>query len=167
MQSLPIHRRLRDATGVLHERVDRQASDVDLGTLEGQRAFLEMMVRGLSAVEPALDRSGVERVFPQWRSRRRLDAARDELGVGHVIESGKALEFTSEAEIWGALYVLEGSRLGSRFLTRQAPGSRFLAMSARDRSWPDFLAALGAADQRLGDPQGMIRGAEKAFAAFL
>lgn len=163
----PIHRRLRAATDTLHDEVDRQAGDYDLATPAGQRSFLEMMAHGLGAVEPALERGGVLGFFPQWPTRTRLEAAHEELGETGAPVQEAALEYASEAEVWGALYVLEGSRLGSRMLARQAPGSRFLAASAEDRSWPDFLEALGVADKRLGDAAGMIRGAQKTFAAFL
>lgn len=167
MKPQPIHRRLRAATDALHDEVDRQAADFDLATPAGQRAFLEMMVRGLGRVEPALERGGVLGFFPQWPSRTRLEAAREELGGAGSRHSDEPLEYAGEAEVWGALYVLEGSRLGSRMLARKAPGSRFLAASAEDRTWPDFLEALGTADERLSDAAGMIRGARKTFAAFL
>lgn len=167
MKKPPIHRRLRVATEDLHQRVDQQAGDFDLATVRGQREFLTMMIGGLSAVEPALDRSGAEQVFSPWPSRRRLGAACEELGETTEVSHSDAIDYTDEAEIWGALYVLEGSRLGSRLLAKQAPGSQFLELSAEDRMWPAFLDALGAADERLRDPQGMIRGAEKTFAAFL
>ncbi|MHA7819635.1 MAG: biliverdin-producing heme oxygenase [Erythrobacter sp.] len=167
MRSPTIHDRLRTETAALHHLVDQQAGEVDLATAPGQRAFLRMMVAALSVVEPALDRSGAKQFFPDWPSRRRLDVACEELGDMPPPSHGDPLDFASEAEIWGALYVLEGSRLGSRLLSRQAPGSRFLALSAADRTWPVFLEALKVADERIGDAAGMVRGAEKTFAAFL
>lgn len=167
MTSPTIHRQLRTATDSLHQQVDAQAGEFDLATPGGQSAFLQMMVRGLSAVEPALDRGGVAEAFPSWPARRRLEVAREELGKGAKSSPERPLEYADEAEMWGALYVLEGSRLGSRLLAREAPGSRFLRLSAEDRTWPDFLKSLAEAHHRLDDSDAMIRGAEKTFAAFL
>lgn len=167
MATPPIHRRLKIATSGLHDLVDRQAEALDLSTPPGLRGFLEMMAQGLGAVERGLERSGVAAIYPLWPTRTRLKLALEELGRPADEVADDAVPFTHEAEQWGALYVLEGSRLGSRVLARQAPGCRFLQASADDRMWPSFLDRLGAAHARLNDAQRTIGGAEKAFRAFL
>jgi len=167
MNHLSIRHQLREHTHSLHERVDESAASYDLGTVEGLRSFLEMMVRGLGQVEAGLEHGDVQKFAPDWPMRARLHLAMEELGLSVAPAPVEATVFRSEAEIWGALYVLEGSRLGSRVLWQAAADSAFLRASSEDREWPAFLTALEQAHARLNDLPGMVEGARKAFNAFL
>ncbi len=123
------------------------------------------MMDGLAPVEAALDRAGAARLLPEWPQRRGAALLRED---GARMRDGAPVAFRSEAEVWGALYVLEGSRLGARLMARTAGGrSSFLKAAAADGFWPEFLSRLRDAHERLMDPEGMERGAKAAFAAFL
>lgn len=160
-----IRARLSQATHELHRLTDLAAGAFDLRAEAGLRGLLQFMAEGVSTVEAALDRAGVRQVLPEWDARRRTQLLRED---GAEAGDRRSAAFASEAEIWGALYVLEGSRLGARLMSRSAGGrSRFLASAASDGFWPEFLARLKAAHDRLLDPEGMERGARAAFAAFL
>lgn len=160
-----IRARLAQATAELHRLTDLAAGGFDLRAEAGLRGLLQFMAEGVSPVEAGLERAGVGRVLPEWETRRRSGLLRED---GAETTGARAAAFASEAEVWGALYVLEGSRLGARLMSRSAGGrSRFLESAAADRFWPEFVGRLLAAHERLLDPEGMERGARAAFAAFL
>lgn len=152
---------LARVTAPLHTRVDAAAAAFDLSTDEGAGAFIALMARGVRPVERALDNAGAAAIFPEWPSRRR----------SHTLPrcaDGPEPTFGSAAEVWGALYVLEGSRLGGRLLSRapRLAAHPFFADAADRTAWPLFLARLEDADRALVDRPGMAAGAAAAFAAF-
>ncbi|WP_417683987.1 biliverdin-producing heme oxygenase [Roseibium sp.] len=160
---------LAEATRDLHTAVDRRAALFDMRNPEGLSSFLSFMHAGLSAIETALDEFGMSSIFPEWPDRKRLHILEEEIAMGNQA-GGRAVRFQSEAETWGALYVLEGSRLGGRMLARMLPEpsiSPFLAGNIDCRFWSVFLGKLSDADDRLNDRNGMMLGAGKAFGAFL
>src|SRR5690606_33571642 len=78
----------------------------------------------------------------------------------------------TEGWCWGAVYVLEGSRLGAQVLVRrvqteqpEAPVS-YLAHGDSAVLWPAFLRQLEAGAQQC-DEQELRRGVEDAFTLFL
>ncbi len=168
-EGLDVRRHLAQSTSALHADVDRRTGAFDLQTHEGLQSFLSFMHCGCKAVEDGLTTASVEGYLPEWPQRKR----------SHLLESDvpslaekrpQKLEFSGEAEIWGALYVLEGSRLGGRVISKSFPSSErsaFLADSAACRFWPQFLMRLEDADKRLHDRVGMTDGAHKAFRAFI
>lgn len=163
-------------TRSLHEIVDKQAEINDLASREGVGRLLTFFYRGFSQIERALEAAGAGKVLKDWDERKRSDLLKKDLaGFGVLVEDlgqdwVKPMEFSSAVEIWGALYVIEGSRLGARMMVRASEftqASAFLSESAECRYWPTFVAELNRADEQLADREGMARGAQKAFQAFL
>jgi heme oxygenase len=114
---------LRTDTAADHERVDRAFSAFDLTTREGYSGFLRAQAHGFLPVEAAIDGAGPHDIVPDWPARRRsqsLLADLDALGATPPVTATRPL-FRSREEILGAIYVLEGSRLGGRMLARSVP----------------------------------------------
>jgi heme oxygenase len=119
-------------------------------------------------METALEAAGVGALLPDWSERRRghlLAADLAELGV----EPPEAIAppgLASEASLWGALYVLEGSRLGGALLKRSlAPGApcRFLDAPQQAGAWRKLLAKL---EECLYDPARVGAACETAKQVF-
>ncbi|PCD02566.1 heme oxygenase [Sphingomonas spermidinifaciens] len=137
------HRLLRDATREAHERLDAQFAGFDLATRDGYAGFIGAQASAMMAVEAALDAAGAERVIDDWPARRRSDALRrDAAALGIEPHPLDPPALAGEAAIAGALYVVEGSRHGARFLRRQvADGlpTAFLDADQAPGSWPKLL----------------------------
>lgn len=137
---------LRSETRRDHERVDAIFSKLDLADPLQYRRFLAAQAGPFLAVEEALDRAGIGKLVEDWPARRRsifLQADLDELGLSATAETPPSLPDT--ASQLGALYVLEGSRLGGAVLKRDLPLSsprRFLDAKAPKGSWPKLLEIL-------------------------
>jgi len=110
--------RLKAATAAAHERLDACMSRYDLGCRVDYGAFLQAQARAFIGVEAALDAACADTYLPDWRERRRSDALRADLGLLglDVPEPALVPTFREEAELLGAIYVLEGSRLGAAVL---------------------------------------------------
>ena len=139
---------------------------------------LQAIFKGVSLVEAKLERSGVQYLLPDWPLRRRTDAiATDLTGLGANAERDKQrpAEAYTPDQAWGALYVLEGSRMGARMLCEQVLNSedtlsianmRYLTHGRYTSFWRDFLTAL---DQAADDGlilSAAVEGASDAFGAF-
>lgn len=145
------HKLLREATAPHHAKVDAAFGAYDLSDPVQYIRFLRAQAGAYIAVESALDRSGAAALVDDWPQRRRADALLADL---HVLGSEApsplpAPPLDSEAALWGALYVLEGSRLGGRTLAPMvAPGAprQFLDHQPERGAWRKLLDRL---DQRL------------------
>jgi heme oxygenase len=156
---------LRAATADDHKRVDALFSAFDLASVQGYGAFLEAQADAHLAVEAALDEAGLDRLIPDWQERRRghlLLQDLTDLGVllpcscgSRSPEGGTAgLLLPQEhnddirnAALLGALYVLEGSRLGGAVLKRCIPAAlptRFLSAPQPPGAWRKLLETLDA-----------------------
>jgi heme oxygenase (biliverdin-IX-beta and delta-forming) len=116
---------LRVHTGDCHVEVDRIFGSFILGDENGYRSFLTAHARILPGIEISLEKAGVATLLSDWpqRSRRAmLDADRAALGVPAPPPLIVPV-FGSEEEIWGAVYVLEGSKLGGSILAKRLPGA--------------------------------------------
>ena len=73
-------------------------------------------------VEAALDGADAEIHLPDWHERRRSRALRSQLRLMGLVlpEPAAVAPFRGEAAVLGAIYVLEGSRLGGAVLIRSA-----------------------------------------------
>lgn len=131
----------------------------------------------LPAVELWLESHDIEDVLPDWEARRRREAlAADLSGLGKPmdppIEPRFAFGEPDAAEIAGAAYVLEGSRLGSRLLAlsveNQIEGlpTAFLTHGDDRRLWRDFLAALSALRLSPTQRERALLAADSVFAAY-
>lgn len=170
----PTHRALRDATAKAHDRADSIFGGFDLCDRAGYRAFLMAHADIVFPLEAALPG---ERIVADWPARKRGALLREDLAF--LRDPGARLEpgafsivpetYRDDAAIAGTLYVLEGSRLGGRFLARQLPTGfprAYLNTDQRPGAWQELLARL---DQVLADPaalQTALAAADAVFAAF-
>jgi heme oxygenase len=142
---------LRRETRDMHDRVDAVYSMFRLDARDGYAAFLTAQAAAHLPCEAALDRAQAERIVPDWPSRRRADLLLDDLrGIGSDVSAldggamGVEPSFSTPSEILGAIYVLEGSRLGGAMLVRSVPGSlprKFLGASVPG-SWRTLMQAI-------------------------
>ena len=137
-----------------HDRVDRAAGR-----------------SGLQPVEDGLNRAGAERIFEDWPRRQRLAVLRRDL---HRLGTGEpaarpGMTFRSNEQIWGALYVLEGSRLGVNLIRRNLPGVAMPEFFRPEEPglWSRFLERLRRADTGRHAHLEILDGARLAFGAFL
>jgi heme oxygenase len=161
-------RTLRDATRSHHDRVDAAFGDFDLGERGAYTAFLSAHS---AAVVPSEAMIATADLWNGWTPRSAaLIADLAELGAAPAPAMPLVPPATT-AELWGMIYVLEGSRLGGVVLAeRVGPGlpRRYLESRHVDGGWRAFQAALEAA-RNAGDADWLpsaVRGAEAAFTAF-
>lgn len=107
-----VRQALREATMVNHQRVDDLFSDFSLDSPAGYGAFLRAHARALAPLEQ-LARPDAPRL-PRLME--------DLASLGEALPEPLAVERQGgEAFRWGALYALEGSRLGGAMLERRVP----------------------------------------------
>ena len=163
---------LRAATADCHKRVDTAFSRFDLATEDGYRRFLLAQAEAFLPVEAALDEAGAGTVLPDWPARRRSDLLRVDLADLNVTlpEPFPVPAFISgKAPMLGAIYVLEGSRLGGAVLKKAVPSQfprRFLEARQAAGSWRSFLRTLDEFLTRPGDLDAAIKAAKEIFARF-
>jgi heme oxygenase len=171
-----LRRRLRSATADAHARLDRQLGTLDLQILPDYRRFLEANAAALLPLEDALEAADVGRLFPDWTIRSRRQAIRADLtlvgGHTHPLPGPNPLDFGG---LLGTMYVLEGSRLGARVLSKLAASSSdprvarataYLRHGEGQHLWPTFLEALERHAATLNDEDSAIEGARRAFELF-
>ena len=157
-----VRQALREATMANHQRVDELFAHFSLDNSEGYGAFLKAHARALAPLE-AVARPETPRL---------PILAQDLAALGEALPAPLAMESRpGEAFRWGALYALEGSRLGGAMLERRvAPGlpRAYLSAVHGRGGWVAFQQSLDAAAQEGGDAWvgGAIAGAEAAFALF-
>jgi len=163
---------LRAATIVDHGRLDKMAAGLDVGQPEGYRAFLLWHARVLPVLE---ERLGMAPELPDWAERRRaavLVADIRALGLG-APEPCPAPPLVNLFECIGALYVLEGSRLGAAVLARRVESAQphapraFLTHGKDAQLWRRFLIWLEAQPIADGAAADMVAGARATFAAYI
>ncbi len=115
-----------------------------------------------------------------WDGRSRLAALEEDfivLGTRPHRSPAHPPSFTREPEIWGALYALEGSRLGNRIILLRGTecGSKderlathFLAQGLEDRTaWDEFVAQLDRLHYDGETFESAVLGAERVFETYL
>jgi heme oxygenase len=128
-------------------------------------------------LERALHAAGVARVLPDWSDRARSEALRADLAALDVPEpeAADAPALRGEAYLFGVLYVLEGSRLGAKLLTRQIlsdasarmrRATRYLRHGEGKPLWQTFLERLETSAAVKHSPEQAIAGACAAFSCF-
>jgi heme oxygenase (biliverdin-IX-beta and delta-forming) len=161
----PARAALFEGTRADHEALDALFAGFDLADAGGYARFLAAHAEAGLPVEAALDGAGA--LLPDWPARRRgaaLTADLGELGQPFAIEAVPSL--TDPAAIAGAVYVLEGSRLGGRVLARGVgPGlpTRYLDAHQEHGAWADLLTRL---ELLLDDESRRARAVESARAVF-
>jgi heme oxygenase len=169
-----LRERLRDATSAAHRALDGQLCAFDLTVLSGYRRFLQASAGALLPLEAALIEAGVARMFPDWPERSRSAAIAADLGrLGSAAQSMVSISPLTRSGVLGTMYVLEGSRLGAKFLLRTVAdaadprlgaATAYLGHGAGRRLWQSFLTRLAGADAC--DQDEAIASARMAFAAF-
>jgi heme oxygenase len=171
----PSHKALREGTREAHERVDAAFAAFDLADRRHYAAFLHAHAEVLLPLEAALDAAGAERIAPDWTARKRGARIREDLAflrdVTMQAPQAEPAEWRLDTPqaVAGALYVLEGSRLGGKFLARQLPAGfphAYLLSDQPAEKWRNLLDRL---DTILYEPAGLqsaLAAAHHAFAAF-
>jgi heme oxygenase len=143
--------RLRAATSDDHAALDAVVAGWRIETPIGYGTFLSASYAALAPLELALEAAGVAEQLPDWPQRaRRAALAADLAELGLEVPSFKPAEVPSREAVAGLLYVLEGSRLGAKFLARQvrAAGAglplAYLTHGEGPNLWRSFLAWLDA-----------------------
>lgn len=168
--------RLREATAQEHELLDRQLGALDLQSVDCYRVFLEANAAALLSLETALERSGISRIFPDWPARSRRAAILSDLtavgGTTRLLPCPASLDFGG---VLGTMYVLEGSRLGARYLLKTvgpsadasvAGATAYLSHGASQHLWQSFLARLEQLALTPRDEARAIDAAQNAFVLF-
>ncbi len=159
------------ATRDLHDEVDRRAGRFDLASPVGRAGLLRFMYRGLQPVEDGLDRAGAAGLYPAWPGRRRGAVLRRDLRrlCAGLPDDRPRVDFDGAEAAWGALYVLEGSRLGARIIARNWPAGERPGFLEPDQAgtWQAFLEALRRYDPGRPSHPLVLGGARQAFEAFL
>ncbi len=160
-------RTLRQATAADHEMVDAHYGGFALDRPAGYRSFLTAHARALPAVERALVEASD---LPPWRSRTALLAA-DLHALDAPMPAPLPFQPGAAAERWGALYVIEGSRLGGQLLARSVPAglpSAYLAAHHLPGEWRRLLTTLDthAAGQGQAWQDAALAGARACFALY-
>lgn len=172
---LPGRQALRLRTRADHDAVDRAFGRFGLADADGYGRFLLAQAAAVPAVEDALDRAGAARVVADWDERRRGHLlAADLADLGLRPEPAAPLELVAgdggmlHEEVLGAIYVLEGSRLGGAVLARSVDAAlpcRFLRAGNSAR----WQALVGQIDRELAAPaqqDAAVIAARRVFACF-
>lgn len=136
--------RLRAATRASHDAVDAAFGDYDLSDRDAYRRFLRAHARALPAAEGALGGLAFARTLPP----RTTLLARDLAELGEAMPPALPFALHGDAALWGALYVVEGSRLGGVMLARSAGAdlpSRYLSAAHGAGQWRAIREAIDVA----------------------
>jgi heme oxygenase (biliverdin-IX-beta and delta-forming) len=144
---ISVREALRTATTPDHERIDSLYTRFDLSNPTHYKDFLRAQASAHIPVENALDAAGAALVLTDWHARKRASLLRDDLaetGAENFVPLPPP-RFTSVPALLGAVYVVEGSRLGGAVLKRSLPPgapARFLGAAPGPGSWRKLLAIL-------------------------
>ncbi len=142
----PARSLLRTATAPEHERVDAAFGGFDLADRDGYRAFLRAQALPLITVETAIDAFDPTAVLPDWPERRRAGLiVQDLTDLDAAPPAPEPFALTDAAAALGAVYVLEGSRLGGALLARNVPmdlPARFIRCPAAPKRWRGLIEVL-------------------------
>jgi heme oxygenase len=172
--------RLRARVEALHARLDQLIEASCFGETLNLRRLLAIHHTTLGTIVPALECAGAAHLFPGWEGRSRLSALEADmagLGADPPPRIDAEVSFRTEQEVWGALYAIEGSRLGNRVLLQRVMergdglerrATRFLAHCPEDGAgWLCLVARLEALNYGGAEFEGIVRGAERVFGAYL
>lgn len=167
---------IREATQMSHSRLDVALAKLDLAIPLYYEGFLRSQAEALFPIEAALEACGIENLIPDWTQRVRTPALERDLTTLNMTCNPLPLpDFRSAAEMFGAVYVLEASRMGARvMLARLAEHPDSEAMNATaylrhgfgKRFWPSFLDVLESHPDAQADTEGVVNGAAITFAMF-
>ncbi|NKK68269.1 biliverdin-producing heme oxygenase [Rhizobium leguminosarum bv. viciae] len=161
---------LRAQTADCHAAVDALFGSFNLSRTQDYKAFLLAHARVVPSVEHALEEAGIARLLPNWSERRRAH-----LLAADIRELGDRLPaplpqpaLHCEAAVWGASYVLEGSKLGGALLAKAVPDhlpSSYLTPQGPKGAMRLFMDRLDAS--KVDDPGAAVTAARNVFDLFL
>lgn len=160
---------LRAGTAECHNAVDNLFGRFDLSDPHDYAAFLTSHARVLPAVEQALENGGIARLLPDWPERRRRDMLESDLAVLDL-QNPPALPFgplKGDDALWGAVYVLEGSKLGGAMLAKRVPGelpASYLSHQGPKGAMKAFMDRLN--ETEAVDEESAMEAARAVFKAF-
>lgn len=161
---------LRLQTASDHDRVDHAFATFDLSSRKGYRAFLRAQAVPFLTVEAAIDRFDPTTLLVDWPERRRATLLRADLAdLGEPEPAPAEMNVDTDARALGAIYVLEGSRLGGAMLARSVPTDlpgRFIRSAPAPRRWRALAELL---DRHLVTPtqrESAVAAAQEVFALF-
>lgn len=167
--------RLRAATAAAHAALDASVSGLELERVDDYRRFLRGNAAALLAAEALLEQAAVAQRFADWpqRSRRAFIVADLEGVDARVDPLTWVRAIPKHAEMFGMIYVLEGSRLGARSLLPRVQASAEPRVSANCRFlsaqqphlWRVFLEQLES-ETTADDEPAVIAAALDTFALF-
>ncbi len=161
----------RQHTAAAHAAVDAAIGGFD--DLESYKTYLRSVAAFRRPIETMLQDAAWPAAFGDWRPRSVMGAiAADMADLGVSLDDRPLGPLALSGDrLFGAVYVLEGSALGSRVLFQRALalglspnfGARHLALQAGSvDSWRAFLVRLEDADPF--DLEGALDGSVSAFA---
>lgn len=148
--------RLRHETRKSHAALDATfAPMLETADYPSYRRFIRVSHACHAAIEARLDAGPLACLIADWRERSRmpaLEADRRAMGIAPLCVPDFELRPDDRAGAFGAAYVLEGSRIGAKFIARrmreaaaaaQWPGSSFAFVSAETaHRFQDFTIVL-------------------------
>ncbi len=155
--------RLRSATAADHDAVDAGFGRYDLTDTDDYRAFLIAHAKALPAVEAWLA------AIPGLAAVRSRGAAlaEDLAALGEDMPAPMTFDVPASAAAgWGAMYVVEGSRLGGIMLSRSVPDgmpSAYLGAKHLSGEWRALLTAIDGEPADEAWVEQAIVGAKAAF----
>ena len=140
----PARLELRDRTRKQHEATEEAFAAYDLSKRDHYRAFLTAHAIALPGLEIAVTGRGWKGFHP------RLPLLADDLAaLGTWLPTPMIASDTSEAGVWGVQYVLEGSKLGGKMLSRglaaDLPSKYLSPATSMSAEWQAFCAAFDEA----------------------
>ncbi|WP_404334645.1 biliverdin-producing heme oxygenase [Sphingomonas sp. MMS12-HWE2-04] len=167
----PTHKKLREGTATAHARVDAAFAGFDLTDRADYARFLMAHAELVWPLEAALPG---DRIVEDWEARKRGDLLHEDLAflrpAPHPAEApAERWVLDSDAQVAGTLYVLEGSRLGGRFIARSLPSGfprAYLDAHQGADKWQQLLQRIDAILQEPAALNSALASAHAAFAAF-
>jgi heme oxygenase len=167
---------LREACAEAHARLDGRLSKLNFNDRSAYAEMLARMSGPVSAYEGALTAGIAPALFGNWSGRLRSHALRADLdALGGGFRQTRRAPIEDEAAALGALYVLEGSRLGGQVLARMAEASadenvrgatRYFRHGQGGALWRGFIETLENSDAVKSQPHITAHSALETFAAF-
>jgi heme oxygenase len=148
--------------------VDARFSALNLRDEKDYRRFLMLHAIAFLPIEKAITDAGAARLIDDWEAMRRspeLIADLEALGLAAPSDNGGP-SFADDAAMLGAIYVLEGSRLGGAALRKSIDPAfphRFLAHPQPKGRWRGLVALL---ERNLGESVRVNSAAKAALGAF-
>jgi heme oxygenase len=138
---------LRAGTAAEHDRVDALFGAFDLSERAHYGRFLQAQAAAFLPVEAAVDAAGGPELLRDWPERRRSGLlVRDLAALGLAVPApAPAPPLACKAAALGAIYVLEGSRLGGALLRRSVKPEypqTFLTAPQQPGAWRKLLETL-------------------------